>query len=393
MPTLKLTPQAIRQTTLAPGQRKVQLFDRETPGLVLELRAAQRGTFYLRYRAAGKTHCLKLGLLHALTLEDARRAAQDQAGRLARGQAPGGAPAPAPAPAPAIPTLAAFVRDRYLPFAKSYKRAWSTDDSLLRNHILPALGARPLDQITREDLLGLIQRHRQTHLPGSSNRVLILCRYLFNLCLQWEIPGVTANPSKGIPLFQENNQRERYLSPEETQRLFLALKDSRNPSLRAIVPMLLLTGARKSEVLRARWEDLDLARRSWRIPLPKSGEARYVPLSEALLALLETLPSRADSDWLFPNPQTGKPFRSIYYSWESARQAAGLPEVRMHDLRHSFASFLVNRGHSLYEVKTLLGHTQIKTTQRYAHLSQETLLAATNDVGRLLQGTVDGFDT
>jgi integrase len=379
MPTLKLTPQAIRQTVIAPGQRKVQLFDTETPGLVLELRASQRGTFYLRYTAAGKTRYVKLGLLNALTLADARRAAQHEVGRLALGQPP-----VTPVPAPVIPTLATFVQDRYLPFVKSYKRSWSTDESILRNYVLPALGALALDRITRDDVLRLIQHHRQTHLPSSSNRVLILCRYLFNLGLKWEIPGVTANPSKGIPRFQENNRRERYLSPDETQRLFKTLKDSLNPSLRDIVPMLLLTGARKNEVLQARWEDLDLERRSWRIPHPKSGEARHVPLSDALLALLASLPSRTDGVWLFPNPRTGKPFLSIYHSWDTARQAAGLPEVRIHDLRHSFASYLVNCGHSLYEVQTLLGHTQIKTTQRYAHLSQETLRAATNAVGQLL---------
>jgi site-specific recombinase XerD len=100
-------------------------------------------------------------------------------------------------------------------------------------------------------------------------------------------------------------------------------------------------------------------------------------MSDGVINLLETVPSH-NCDWVFPNPKTLKPYVSIYYSWDSARRDAGLEDVRIHDLRHSYASFLVNAGRTLYEVQRLLGHTQIKTTQRYAHLSQDTLLAAAN---------------
>ena len=93
-----------------------------------------------------------------------------------------------------------------------------------------------------------------------------------------------------------------------------------------------------------------------------------------------------DCEWVFPNPDTGKPFASIFYAWDRARRLAGLADVRLHDLRHSHASFLVNSGRTLYEVQHILGHTQVKTTQRYAHLSHETLLAATNSVNTALGG-------
>ena len=101
-------------------------------------------------------------------------------------------------------------------------------------------------------------------------------------------------------------------------------------------------------------------------------------MSDAVLSLLEHLPSRTHSPLLFPNPNTGKAYISIWYAWDTARRKAGLSEVRIHDLRHSFASFLVNSGRSLYEVQKLLGHAHIKTTQRYAHLSDETLITAAN---------------
>ena len=146
--------------------------------------------------------------------------------------------------------------------------------------------------------------------------------------------------------------------------------------------MLILTGARKREVLDARWADFDIERRIWRIPMSKSGKARHVPLSDGALAVLKSLPVLPGVSWAFANPRTGRPYVSIFFAWDTARRKAGLGEVRVHDLRHSFASLLINSGRTLYEVQQILGHTQIKTTQRYAHLSQETLLDAANAASR-----------
>ena len=148
--------------------------------------------------------------------------------------------------------------------------------------------------------------------------------------------------------------------------------------LKFIVPMLLLTGARKREVLDAQWQDFDFSRRIWRIPMSKSGKARHVPLSDGAMTLLSTMPRKPGCDWAFANPETGKPYVSIFCAWNTARKKAGLADVRLHDARHSFASLLINSGRTLYEVQHILGHSQVKTTQRYAHLSQDTLLAAAN---------------
>lgn len=146
--------------------------------------------------------------------------------------------------------------------------------------------------------------------------------------------------------------------------------------------MLILTGARKREVLDAQWQDFDLARRIWRIPMSKSGKSRYVPLGDGAMTVLSTMPRSMKCEWAFANPQTNKPFVSVFCAWNTARKNAGLADVRMHDLRHSFASLLVNSGRTLYEVQQILGHTQVKTTQRYAHLSQDTLLDAANAATR-----------
>jgi integrase len=145
-----------------------------------------------------------------------------------------------------------------------------------------------------------------------------------------------------------------------------------------IVAFLLLTGARRDEVLHATWGDFDLERGDWRIPVTKSGSARHVPLNDGALRLLDQIRGKSGSEYVFGNPDTGSYYRHIFSAWDTARKHAGLPDVRLHDLRHTFASLLVNSGRNLYEVQKLLGHTQVKTTQRYAHLTRETLVEASN---------------
>ena len=183
---------------------------------------------------------------------------------------------------------------------------------------------------------------------------------------------------------KSGNKRERFLNEDEVRRLYDAVLTSENPMLKYIVPMLLLTGARKREVLDARWEDFDVDNRLWRIPFTKTGKPRTVPMSDGVMSVLETVPRVAGSAYVFPNPDTGKPYVTIHNAWDTVRKRAGLREVRMHDLRHSFASILINSGRSLYEVQHLLGHTQVKTTERYAHLQQDTLMRAANVVPNLL---------
>ena len=279
----------------------------------------------------------------------------------------------------AVPTFAEFIDQQYLPFIRTYKKSWGTDLSLLKNHLLPRFGTRYLDEISRIDIVGMHAARRASGAaPGSANRLLILMRYCYNLAIRWEVPGIKANPCAGVPLLEVNNKKERYLSQEEAKRLYEAVCESQNPMLRYVVPLLILSGARKREVLDAKWEDFDLERRIWRIPTTKAGKPRHVPLADGALHLLSTTPRTDGCPWAFANPDTGKPYVSIYCAWHTARTKAGLADVRMHDLRHSFASLLINNGRTLYEVQHILGHTQAKTTARYAHLSQDTLLAAAN---------------
>ena len=281
-----------------------------------------------------------------------------------------------------VPTVYDFITNSYLPYVKTYKRSWETDVSLIKNHIMPNFGKQYMDEVSKRDIIQFISRHTLTHKPGSVNRVIIMLRYIFNLSIRWETAGITKNPTAGIPLLEENNKKERYLTGDEANKLIVALQSSQNKMLQYIVPMLILTGARKNEVLTAKWEDFNFEQKIWRIPTSKSGKARHVPISDGVLYLLSGVPRQEGCVSVFANPKTLLPYVSVFASWNTARKSVGLADVRMHDLRHSFASFLVNSGRSIYEVQRILGHTQIKTTQRYAHLSQDSLLAAANEISK-----------
>lgn len=378
MTQLRLTPSIVNGTACPPGKKKLDLFDVQAKGLVLEVRKSGGKTYYLRYQnCRSKTRQMRLADAKDVTLSQARTLADKARNKIAMGDDP----LDQKALLRQTPTLSDFFYERYLPFAKGYKKTWSCDESLFRNHVALRLGKRHLDEITKADITELHHSRRAAGAAkGSANRLLVMLRYLFNLALRWETPGITANPTAGVALFEDPPMKERFLTPEEARHLYAAVEQSPNPMLRFIVPMLILTGARRREVLDARWEDLDLERRQWRIPVTKTGKPRHVPLSAGALRVLAAVPRRDDCPWVFPNPKTGKPFVAVFYSWDTARRSAGLADVRIHDLRHSFASFLVNAGRSLYEVQKILGHTQVKTTQRYAHLAQETLLDACDAV-------------
>ena len=383
MPKVTLTTQVINSAKCPVGKAKWDLFDSNCKGLLLEIRKTGGMTFYLRYQnERGKTRQFKLADASDVTLAQARTLADKARAKIAMGEDP----TAKKSILRSVPTFAEFITDRYMPFVKGYKKSWNSDDSYLRNHLLPTLGKKHLDEITKHDVIAMHHGMKAKGLAlGTANRMLILLRYAMNLAMRWEIPGITKNPTKDVPLFEDPHNKERYLSEEEAQRLYRAVQDSVNPMLQYIIPMLILTGARKREVLDAKWEEFDLERRQWRVSVTKAGKPRYIPLSDGVIQMLATMPHDS-SKWIFPNPKTDKPYVSIFCAWNTARKQAGLADVRIHDLRHSFASFLVNAGRSLYEVQRLLGHTQIKTTQRYAHLSHDTLLDASNAVTRAVGG-------
>ena len=276
------------------------------------------------------------------------------------------------------------------PHAKMTKRGFVTEWSILRNHILPALAHRPITEITKSEIIEIVHGKLSSLKPSTINRVVNGLKSIFSRALEWEIPGLEKNPMQGIKQFTNHSRHERYLSQEEAAKLLEAVLHSSNPLLAPIVSALLLTGCRKREILDARWEHVDFERGILTVPLSKSGKPRQVVLSDTVKtifldtkALIITQMGQEGADkcpWVFPNPETGKPFITIYNSWNAARLSVGLRDLRMHDLRHSFASALMNTGNSLYDVQKLLGHSSSRMTERYAHLSAQRLTTVATEV-------------
>ncbi len=384
-----LTDKLIRELSCPANLSHLEVFDTEVKGFYVDLLSSGRKTYRVRYWQESKKRLQSIGDAKLISLSEARALAVQtiRAGKLRpyemvveRYQGKRNASS--------LTLLDEFLMQKYLPYVRSYKRSWISDESMIRLHILPTLGHLPMARISALDISGFIEtlKHKQLA-PGTINRALVLVRYAFKLAHRWAVPGVSLDSFNGVRHLKNDNRIERYLTAEQSTLLLESVRCSNNTMLPMIVAFLIYTGARKREVLDAKWSEIDWVQRSWKISKNKSNKIRHIPLSlGAIDTLMLAKSHRAqmeESVYIFPNPNTLKPFCSFFFSWDAARKRAGLPELRVHDLRHSFASFLVNAGRSLYEVQELLGHADIKTTSRYAHLSRERLNAAVECVPRI----------
>jgi integrase len=200
------------------------------------------------------------------------------------------------------------------------------------------------------------------------------------------------NPVKGVQPFRDGKQ-ERFLSPAELERLGKALTaaelEGGNKIAIAAIRLLILCGCRKSEVLKLKWSYVDHSHSCLRLPSSKTG-AKVVPLGAAALALFETLPRLADNPHVFPGAKAGGHLVGVPRILEGIRRRANLHNVRLHDLRHSFASAGAAGGLSLPLIGALLGHKDTKTTQRYAHLADDALKAAADRISATIEAAMAG---
>ena len=381
MPTVRLSPSFVRNASCPVGQNKIDYFDTVITGFMLEVRLSGGKTYYQRYTdERGRERQFRIGPADVLTLRQAKRKAMQIKAQAILGNDP----QKERQERRSIPTLRAFIEDRYLPFVKTYKRSWRTDETVLRIHILPHLGRLFLDEITTERIVNIVATMRgDDYAPGTIARVIVILRYLFNLARKWNVLRGNENPAVGIPV-PPDVQRNRFLDKNEIEGLVEALvKDENQVAAKAIL-LLLLTGARRNEITHARWEHVDLQSSTLFVPLSKSGKPRYVFLNTDAVEVLRSVPQLPGNPHVFPSPVTGRPCASLHFPWHRIRTKAGLSDVRLHDLRHTFASVLINEGKRLYRVQRLLGHANAKATQRYAHLGPEALADAAEAMGNVV---------
>lgn len=355
------------------GDRKVDHWDTVIPGLVLEVRPTKTATWALRFTdASGRQRQFKIGRFGDITVEQARK----MAAKLRAEVVLGGNPRAEKERQRSVP-LYAEVAKQHLEYAKSHIKSHGSTEMILRRHLVPRWGKVRLDEIKTLDISKWLSGKLEDGLaPATAERIRITLNRSFELASRWGIPGAEVNPVKNVERRKFDNARSRYLKPEEAARLHKAAAESENPQLASIVALLLLTGARKMELLRARWADVDLDARLWLLPETKNGSHRYVPLSEQAVEVISRLPRWEGCEWLIPNPATRKPYNTIKRAWRTATQAAGLQDFRIHDCRHAFCSSAVAAGVDLYTVGKIVGHKDYKSSQRYAHHAGETLLRA-----------------
>ncbi len=382
----KLTKRVVE--SIKPGNREIIVWDTEIRGFGVRVQPSGRRTYILKYRTVyGTVRKPKIGVHGDLTVEQARKTASawKEAVRA------GGDPSAERQAARQAPTVADLAADYLQRHALPNKRPASVrnDRSMLDRLILPRLGKMKVAAVTRRDIEAIHGGLRAK--PYLANRVLALLSKMFNLAAAWGWRD--GNPARGIPRYHED-RRQRWLSADELARLWAALEAHPSRWAANAVKLLVLTGARRGEVLSATWGEFNLDRGVWTKPSHHTKQKRteHVPLSGPTIALLAALRAEAEADqaYLFPGNAPGKPVGDIKTFWRHVCRDAGLESVRLHDLRHTYASSLVSRGVSLHIVGRLLGHTQPQTTARYAHLDDHALREATNGFGRLVEGVAKG---
>ncbi|MES2985315.1 MAG: site-specific integrase [Pseudomonadota bacterium] len=248
---------------------------------------------------------------------------------------------------------------------------------LIQKHIIPYFAGRKITEITSRDICEFQYHHRNTR--TQANRLLELLSKMFNLAEIWGLRE-SGNPCRNIDRFKERIVT-RFLSPEEIICLQKELDRQKRttPHAAAAIRLLLLTGCRKSEILAMKWQDIDLRQGVLTLHDSKTG-MRMVPLNHSALDVIKKIPRVGDCPYVIANPRTGKGMNDLNRTWRRVRKYTKLEDVRLHDLRHTFASRGVEAGLSLIVISKLLGHKQLQTTQRYAHLAFADALAASNRI-------------
>lgn len=362
------------------------VFDDEVSGFGVRILPSGKKTYMVQYRAGGRTRRVAIGRHGTLTADEARRKAKELLGAVAKGDNP----AEDISQHRGAPTVAAvcerFFQDHVLERCKA-----STQGEYRRSidlFIKPALGTFKIVDVTRADVAQLHQSLRDK--PYQANRTLGVLSKLFNLVEVWGLRPDGSNPCRHVRKFREQ-KRERFLSGGELQRLGEVLTaceqdGSETPYVVSAFRLLVLTGCRLSEIQTLKWEYVTAA--YLELPDTKTG-ARRIPLPPAAQAILQALPRERDNPYVIAGALPGHHVTDLQKPWRRIRARAGLDDVRIHDLRHTYASNAVMQGMSLPMVGKLLGHTQIQTTMRYAHLADDPVRQAAEQISGSLSAAIN----
>lgn len=365
------------------ASKSTEYSDTEIPGLKALVSKTRQIVFYFRYVYKGTKKVQKIGPYPAISIPEARQSVLDGKAKLARNIDP----KEETDRLKATPTFTEYASE-FMKCVSPYKKSANADESKLRLYLIPHFRNRLLCHITVKDIQSYHLEISKKLSPTTANRHLALLSKMFNLAVQWEI--LELSPCRNVKKFKEDNQVQRFLTSEEIGRLYQAMEREPNQVAVKALKLLLLTGCRREEILRLKWTDVSFESTTLFLPEGKTG-SRYVQLNSAAIDLLRSI-DRTSSPYVFPGrDDPNKPLNNPRKCFTRVLEAAKIGHIRLHDLRHTHASLLVNQGVSLFIVQKSLGHKSPKTTQRYSHLADSTLRAASEKVSALVsQATQQG---
>jgi integrase len=384
--TQKLTQPFVDAQT-ADGRDRI-VFDSQVSGLGLRITPTGTKIFIAQARIAGSKRRITVGYAADMPLSRARTEAQQMIVAMRNGVDP---TAEQKARLRAAAARSVTLRDfsaRWLTEHVSPKlkpRTAQGYKEILARHILPALGNLSIAAVDREQVERLHLAMADT--PRTANQAIAIVRALLSFAVQHGLR--TSNPAAGIKAYREN-KRERFLSEAEIGAAADAITQAESrgigPFAAAGLRLALFTGARSGEITSIKWDHIDWGRRLIRLPDSKTNEPRTIHLSDAAIEVLRNVPHVGP--YVIAGRKYGSPFQSLSRAWHIARNYAGLDDVHLHDLRHSFASIAAGQGLSLYTIGKLLGHKNPKTTARYAHLARDVAQSANDEIGAVMQAAI-----
>lgn len=382
----KLTKRAI--DSIQPTSKDLFVWDTDLSGFGMKITKLGTRVFILQYRVTGfGVRRYTIGSYGTWTLELARKEAIRILGLVSTGQDP----AEVKQQGKDSITFKVFAARYLKEYAEPFKKPSSAEQDRrnLEKLILPVLGARRLEKIIRSDIAKIHFGLR--HIPTGSNRCLALLTTMFSLAEQWGLRPDGSNPCKHIKKYKER-KRERFLSQKELAQLGDTLREAEtrkahSPQVIAAFRLLLFTGCRLGEILSVKWEHVVPEAHCLRLPDSKTG-AKSIYLNSAALEVLTSQIRIENNPFVLPGGKRGSHLANIQTAWRVIRKDANIEDVRIHDLRHCFASVGAGIGLGLPVIGALLGHHQASTTQRYAHLSADPLKQAAELIGQKISAAM-----
>lgn len=372
------------------AEERYILWDTELKGFGVRVEASGTKSFLVRYRHLGRRRFLSLGRFGEIAPEQARLLAQKALSRVREGADPVDERV-RDRGAITVRGLVAQFLDEHVEEKRKEKTA-SHYRSLLERYLLPKFGSRKAQELQRAELAKLHLSMKET--PYQANRLIATVASMYTYGDKHGLTPENFNPAKRIDRFAEK-RRERFLTSEELGRLGQAFRElgesGRFGTGISALTFLLLTGARLNEVLKLKWSYVDIERGLLLLPDSKTGK-KAITLNSASAAILGELKAKADEkngEYVFYGVDPDIPRSDLKKPWAAVTEAAGLTGLRIHDLRHSFASVGAGAGLGLPIVGKLLGHTQASTTQRYAHLDVDPLRRAADAIGNAITIALD----